>query len=288
MNMRARSFLFSFLFLTGAVAAYAQGQKPAEKWATLDGNKIRYYDIGNQKAKNALVLVHCWTCNVEFWKDTYAAFPNYRVIAMDLPGHGGSDKPKIDYSMDYFAKAVDTVMKEAGVKKAVFAGHSMGTPIIRRYYELYPQRTLGLVVVDGALLPFGPDRSEVDKFFAPLFTDYKTGAANFIDGMLETASPEIRPFIRSSMLATPDYVAQSAMKLMIDDAYATHGKLNVPVLAVMAPSPFWPKDIDAQYKAIAPNLDFQMWSGASHFLQMERPVEFNGQIKGFIIRNKLL
>lgn len=285
--MRVRKFLFALLVLAFSAAAFGQAQKPADNWLTFDGTKIRYYDIGNKKAKNALVLVHCWTCNVDFWKDNYNAFYDYRVIAMDLPGHGQSDKPKIDYSMDYFAKSVDAVMKKAGVKKAVLAGHSMGTPIIRRYYELYPDKTLGLVIVDGALLPFGP-RADVDKFFEPLFKDYKNGAVTFIDGMLQTADPKVRPFIRTSMLATPDYVAQSAMKLMTDDAYATHGKFNVPVLAVMAPSPYWPKDLEAQYKSLAPNLDFQSWTGVSHFLHMERPAEFNGAVKGFVVKNKLL
>jgi pimeloyl-ACP methyl ester carboxylesterase len=283
--MRAKGFIF--LFLIVAASAIAQGQKPADKWAKFEGNKVRYYDIGNTKSKTALVLIHCWTCNVEFWKDSYNGFPNYRVIAMDLPGHGGSDKPKIDYSMEYFAKSVDAVLKKAGVKKAVFAGHSMGTPIIRRYYELYPEKTLGLILVDGALLPFGP-RAEVDKFFDPLFKDYKGGAATFIDGMLHNAHAEVRPFIRSSMLATPDFVGSSAMKLMLDDAYATHGKIDVPVLAVMAPSEYWPKDVEQQYKTIAPKTDFQMWTGVSHFLHMEKPKDFNEQVSLFISKNKLL
>ena len=279
----------SILFLLIAVVAgFAQGQKPADKWAKFEGNKVRYYDIGNKKSKSALVLVHCWTCNIEFWKDSYNAFPSYRVIAMDLPGHGTSDKPKTDYSMEYFARSVDAVMKKAGVKKAVFAGHSMGTPIIRRYYELYPEKTLGLILVDGALLPFGP-RAEVDKFFEPLFKDYKGGAPTFIDGMLPpTVQPDLKAFVRSSMLATPDYVGSSAMKLMLDDAYATHGKIEVPVLAVMAPSDFWPADLKDRYVSVAPKTDFQMWTGVSHFLHMERPKKFNEQVTLFIAKNKLL
>ena len=278
----------SFLILLFSFPFFAQGATPKSKSVDFNGVKVNYYDIGNAKSKNALVLVHCWTCNVEFWKDSYNAFPNYRVIAIDLPGHGTSDKPKIDYSMEYFAKSVDAVMKKAGVKKAVLAGHSMGTPIIRRYYELYPEKTLGLVIVDGALLPFGPNRAEVEKFFEPLFKDYQAGAVTFIDGMLQTAKPEVRPFIRSSMLATPDYVGQSAMKMMLDDAYATHGKINVPVLAVMAPSPFWPKDLEQQYKAIAPDLDFVAWTGVSHVLFMERPKDFNDAVAAFIAKKKLM
>lgn len=260
---------------------------PKMKSIDFDGAKINYYDVGNTKAKNALVFVHCWTCNVEFWRDNFNAFPNYRVIAMDLPGHGTSDKPRIDYSMDYFARSVDAVMKKAGVKKAVLAGHSMGTPIIRRYYELYPAKTLGLVIVDGALLPFGP-RADVEKFFDPLFKDYKAGAPAFIDGMLPTVSAELKAFIRTSMLATPDYVGQSAMRLMLDDAYATHGKIDVPTLAVMAQTPFWPPELDAKYKAAVPDLDFRMWTGVSHFLQLEKPKEFNAAVAEFIAKKKLL
>ena len=206
---------------------------------------------------------------------------------MDLPGHGASDKPKIKYSIEYFARSVDAVMKKAGVKKAVFAGHSMGTPIIRRYYELYSEKTLGLIIVDGEILPFGP-RAEVDKFFNPLFTDYKNEAAKFVDGMLEPTNAELRPFIRSSMLATPDYVGSSAMKLMLDDSYATHRKIDVPVLAVMAPSVYWPANLKDQYSAIAPKIDFQMWTGVSHFLHMEKPKEFNELVALFLTKNKLL
>jgi pimeloyl-ACP methyl ester carboxylesterase len=280
-----RAGLVCLALIIATIGAYAQ--TPKAKWAEYDNVKIRYYDIGNKKSATALVLVHCWTCNVEFWKDNYNAFPEYRVIAMDLPGHGQSDKPKIDYSMEFFAKSVDAVMNKAGAKKAVFAGHSMGTPIIRKYYELYPEKTLGLIVVDGALLPFGP-RDEVDKFFEPLFKDYKTGVPAFVDSMLPTVEANLKSFIRVSMLATPDHVGTSAMKQMLDDAYATHGKINIPVLATMAPSPFWPKDMEQQYKTLAPNMEFRMWDGVSHFLHMEKPKEFNEQVRLFISKNKLL
>ena len=279
-----RSWIFIFLALFAASAA-AQ-QSPESNWVTVDGNKIRYYDIGNSKAKNAIVLVHCWTCNVEFWKDTYNAFPGYRVIAMDLPGHGESDKPKVDYTIDLFAKAVDGVMKHAGVKKAVLAGHSMGTPIIRKYHEMYPDKTLGLVIVDGALLPY-PNRAELEKFFEPFYADYKNTAPQFINGMLPKDTT-LAATIRTSMLSTPEHVATSAMRKMNDDSYAEHGKISVPTLAIMAPSPYWPENLEARYREVAPNLEFQMWQGTSHFLHMERPQWFNGQMKGWIIRNKLL
>jgi len=155
--MRLRGFAaIVLLVLVSATSAFAQSSKPESRWAKLDGTKIHYYDIGNGKSKDALVLIHGWTCNADFWKDSYNAFPNYRVIALDLPGHGQSDKPKVDYSMAYFARSVDAVMRKAGVKRAVFAGHSMGTPIAREFYRMHPDRTLGIIIVDGALRAFFP------------------------------------------------------------------------------------------------------------------------------------
>src|SRR5690348_6481016 len=77
---------------------------PKAKWTNFDGNKVYFYDIGNQRSKNAVIFIHGWTCSSDFWKDSYNAFPSYRVIAIDLPGHGKSDKPKLDYTMAYFAR----------------------------------------------------------------------------------------------------------------------------------------------------------------------------------------
>lgn len=287
--MRSRNQFAAVVFSLFSLCLPVAAQQPVAKanWAEYAGAKIRYYDIGNKKAKDALVFVHCWTCNVEFWKEQYNAFPNYRVIALDLPGHGESDKPKVDYTMEHFARAVDAVMKKAGVKRAVLAGHSMGTPVVRRYYELFPEKTAGLVIVDGALLPFGP-RDQVEKFFEPLQKDYKAGAATFIDGMLQTAHPEVRPFIRAGMLATPDHVGSSAMKFMLEDAYAAHGKINVPVLAVMAPNQMWPADLEQKYREVAPDLEFRKMDGVSHFLQLEKPADFNAILGEFIAKKKLL
>ena len=126
--MKSKTILLLSLLVLIVAARWVQGQTPKSEWAKYNGNKVHYYDIGNHKAKNALIFIHGWTCNADFWKDSYSAFPNYRVIAIDLPGHGQSDKPKVDYTMEYFARSIEAVMKKAKVQRAVLVGHSMGTP----------------------------------------------------------------------------------------------------------------------------------------------------------------
>jgi pimeloyl-ACP methyl ester carboxylesterase len=285
--MKALRF-FSIIALIFAFCSSVAVAKPKDKWADFDGAKIHYYDVGSSKNKNAIVFIHGWDCNADFWRDSMNAFPAYRVIALDLVGHGRSDKPeKADYTMEYFARSVEAVLKDAKVNQAVLVGHSMGTPVARQFYRLYPEQTLGMVIVDGGLRPFGP-KAQVEKFFEPLFKDYRGSAPKFIDGLLEPTRADLKPDIRAAMLTTPDYVAVSAMRGMIDDKIWKGDHIRVPVLAIMSSSTSWPADTNNYYLAIASNLDFKMWTGVSHFLMMEKPTEFNYAIQLFIAKNKLL
>lgn len=280
--MRKVSILL-FIFLTSTISALA---RTTDKYADFGGNKVFYRDAG--KGSKAIVFIHGWTCNADFWEKSINAFPEYRTIALDLPGHGRSDKPKTDYTMEYFAKAVEAVMKAAKVGKAVLVGHSMGTPVARQFYRLFPKKTLGIVIVDGGLRPF-VTKTEMEAFIAPLRANYKENAPKMLNGILMGVRDErLKTQISSAMLATPDYVALSAMEGMADEKIWTNDKINVPVLAILAESPYWKPDTDTFYASIAPNLDFRMWQGVSHFLMMEQPEVFNKAVKLFIAKNNLI
>ena len=256
--------------------------------ATLDGNKIHYESYG--AGREAIVLVHGWTCNLGFWSKQLPEFAKRtRVVAVDLPGHGQSDKPQVAYTMDLFARAVDAVLTDAGVDRAVLVGHSMGTPVIREFYRKYPKKTLALVVVDGPLRPFG-DKKMMDGFIAPLRgPNYKEQAAQFIDSMMgPEVSATLREQIKTSMLATPQHVVVSAMEGMAEESIWKQDKIGVPVLAILAKSPFWPADNEQFFRSIASNLDYQMWDGVTHFLMMVKPKEFNDAVAAFVQKNGLL
>jgi hypothetical protein len=124
-NLKRISFLFAISVLVLASASLSVAE---EKWAKLDNAKIHYVSEG--KGKEAVVLVHGWTCNLGHWRDQIPELSKRaRVIALDLPGHGMSDKPDTNYSMDYFAAAIDAVMKDAGVERAVH-GHACDPAVL--------------------------------------------------------------------------------------------------------------------------------------------------------------
>lgn len=293
---RLRAFLVA-LFCAAALALSADATPaPADKagagrsrFTKLDGMRVHYTDAG--RGDEALVFVHGWTCNLSFWRWQTPAFASRtRVIALDLPGHGESDKPQgIAYTMDLFARAIDATLKDAGVKRAVLVGHSMGTPIVRQFYRRFPDKTLALVLVDGGLRPFAP-RAQMEQFVAPLRgAGFKEAMPRMLDGMLQPVQSEtLRAEIRAAMLSTPQHVTVSAMDGMMDEAIFAEDQIKVPVLAVLARSPFWPPDNEQFFRKLAPDLDYRMWDGVSHFLMMDRPDEFNRTLIDFLAGRKLL
>jgi pimeloyl-ACP methyl ester carboxylesterase len=258
------------------------------RFTTLNGARIHYVNYG--KGSEALVLIHGWTCNLDNWRDQIPDFAKRnRVIAIDLPGHGQSDKPQITYSMDLFARAVEAVMRDAKVKRAVLVGHSMGTPIARQLYRKYPEKTLAIVIVDGALRPFG-DKALMDRLVAGFRSpNYREAGMQMFAGMMgPNLSAETQERIKASFLNTPQHVLVSAMEEMADASIWGEDKINVPVLAIMAKNPFYPPDLEQRYRSIAPRLDFQMWNGVGHFIMMEKPKEFNEAVLAFLDKNRLL
>src|SRR5436305_6227495 len=112
-----------------------------------DGAKVRYESYG--KGKEAVVFIHGWTCDLTFWRGQAPSYQKHRSLLIDLPGHGQSDKPEVDYSEERFALAVDAVMRDAGVERAVLVGHSMGGAVELTFLRLFPAKARAVVLVDA-------------------------------------------------------------------------------------------------------------------------------------------
>lgn len=286
MMMRMRWVLFAMLVLT-AMPVAATAKDGESKFATLDGAKIHYQSWGN--GNQAFVLVHGWTGELNHWRYQIPDLAKRaRVIALDLPGHGQSDKPQMAYTIEHFATAIDAVLREAKVDKAVVLGHSMGTPVARQFYRKYPQKTLAIVIVDGGLRPFG-DKAMRDGY-VKMFkgANYKEVGLQMFDQMTPVLSAEDRNAVKASMASTPQNVMVTAMESMNNEALYGNDKINVPVLAIMAKSPFWPPDTEQFLRSLASDLEYHMWEGVDHFLHLEKRKEFNDAVVAFVNKKNLL
>jgi pimeloyl-ACP methyl ester carboxylesterase len=102
---------------------------------------------GNGKS---ILCVHGITANCRCW-DVLASVlsPTYRVLAMDLRGRGGSDKPEKGYSLDHHIGDINCLMDDLGLDQVVLMGHSLGAFISLVFGATYPQRVDRIVLVDG-------------------------------------------------------------------------------------------------------------------------------------------
>ena len=261
----------------------------SSRFAVLDGHRIHYLSFG--KGDQAVVFIHGWTCDSTFWKMQAPVYENRRSLLIDLPGHGLSDKPRIPYTMEMFARAVNAVMADAKVRPATLVGHSMGTPVAIEFLRLFPRRVAGLVIVDGFVPQPPNDDSEratenqrkqlADSFRGP---NYKTFASRMLDFMFtEQTPPALREQITAKMLRAPQYVMASAMEGMVSMPPVTESWPKLPVVAMMVKrynSALYEDFLKEHFHLV----DYRDFEGAGHFLMLEQPAAFNELLERFLDR----
>ncbi|NRT14221.1 pimeloyl-ACP methyl ester carboxylesterase [Flavobacterium sp. 28A] len=108
---------------------------------------IAYTDTGKG---TAIVLLHGFLENQQMWDSYIVPFTKkYRVITIDLLGHGATECLGYVHSMEDNADAVHAVLSELRIRKAIFIGHSMGGYVALAFAELYPDFIKGLVLLNS-------------------------------------------------------------------------------------------------------------------------------------------
>lgn len=116
-----------------------------EDFAEFKKIKVGYTDEGKGRV---IVLLHGFLGSRKMW-DVYvkALSKNFRVIAIDLPGHGVTPSIGYYHSMEMLAQSVKAVLDKIGVRKYIIAGHSMGGYTTLAFAELFPENISGICLV---------------------------------------------------------------------------------------------------------------------------------------------
>lgn len=288
-----RPLLAIFLILAFTATGLCAPEMPElpSVFAPFGEEKVHYKRTGEEKT--AVVFIHGWSCDHTVWRYQVAALKGaFEAVLVDLPGHGKSSAPKIDYTPEHFAASVLAVMEHAGLTKAVLVGHSMGYSVAREFARQYPGKALGICIVDGFYLEIPEEpaarkqwRIGVDAFLAGITGDNREEFLKpFIDSLFVPSSPEgLKAEISEMVMRTPPRVANSAMKEIFEPGVWTKFSATVPVLAIYAESPDIPKDIRSHLKSRYKRLSFYQWADVGHFLMMEKPDLFNRIFLGFLI-----
>jgi pimeloyl-ACP methyl ester carboxylesterase len=115
---------------------------------------IRAIECGDRGSERIVFCVHGWACSVYSYRRLMPLLADrgMRVVAIDLAGHGLSEKPDDVrfYSLDAQVETVFAAMQALGIERCVLAGHSMGGPICARAAVLAPDRVSGLALLAPA------------------------------------------------------------------------------------------------------------------------------------------
>jgi pimeloyl-ACP methyl ester carboxylesterase len=299
MNARARGLYWSFfgfavlaICCSGLAAGADENSVKAEShFARFGTNKIHYLIEG--KGTNTILFVHGWGCDAGFWREQVPVFADKaRLVRIDLPGHGESDKPEADYTMDYFADAVIAVMRDSKAEKTTLVGHSMAAPVICKVYAKAPERVAGLVAVDGFLRRPKVSAEQAEAIAAPYRKpEYREQVKQMLSFMFPNPGTEgLRDHVTEEMLKTPQHVLASAMGEMFNLKQPAWdlAKVNVPVMSINAKSPMWTQNYEEYVRSLSAKADYRLIEGTGHFVMLEKPSEFNSALMEMLAKFDLL
>ena len=126
------------------------------KTVLFKGVPVTYSDKGKGRV---LVLLHGFLGSHAVWKNTAQDLSkSYRVIAIDLPGHGSTPCIGYAHSMDLMAKCVKTVLDKLKLKKYLLVGHSMGGYVALAFADLFPDALKGLCLFHSTAYADSPEK----------------------------------------------------------------------------------------------------------------------------------
>jgi pimeloyl-ACP methyl ester carboxylesterase len=257
-----RWFILVFFWSTAALAQ--------DRFFDSAGVRIRYVDHG---AGLPVVLIHGFTANIErSWIET-GVLPDlardYRVIALDLRGHGGSDKPRDPRAYDDIGLDVIRLLDHLEISRAHVVGYSLGGIIVAKLLTTHSERFLSAVLGAAAYRRGRSERSDREAEAAAREIEAGVYRALVVSTAPTDEPPPDEAAIRQrsrDIAGSNDILAHAALMrarraLLVTDAEIA--AVRVPALAVAgAADPALPRIRAMQ--AVWPGLELQIVPGAAH------------------------
>lgn len=265
--------------------AEADAAKPRELDA--GGSRLRYLDLGDGPDA-PILLLHGFGADLNTWMFTQPALAEARrVVALDLPGHGGSTKEVGAGGAESLSKIAERALDALGIERAHFVGHSMGGAIAASLAVQQPERAASLTLIASAGL--GPEIN-----------------AAFIDGFVRASRRREATEVLGLLVYDPALVSRT----MVEDVLRYKRLDGVPAALTKIAETWFPggkQSLDlgervsalslpvqiiwgredriippSHGEALAPRLPVHIIEQAGHLPHMEKASEVNRLISRFV------
>jgi pimeloyl-ACP methyl ester carboxylesterase len=261
-----------------------------------DGERLAYIDMG-QHAGPSVVLIHGYTDNARDWVPMLPyVSKRYRLILVDIRGHGQSRKPECCYTRLDFAYDIKLLLDALGVRKADIVGHSLGSIIAQTFAEYWPERTAHVVLISstGGSPPGMPKKApqfdfaaEIRKLKEPIEAD-----SPFMIAWWDSPTPVDPDFIRrqrkdAAGIPLRVWLAVLDQGLpannMYGDLQSTLPRLQAPTLLIWgSKDPIMEEDVRQSLRDALPGAKVRIFEGLGHNPFWEDPRGVADAINAFL------
>lgn len=251
---------------------------------------LRYADFRASRQKSTLVLLHGIGASADRWSSVAPTLSRYyQLIIPDIVGFGYSDKPTIEYTMDFFVKFFEDFLRKLEVARLSIIGTSFGGYLATVF------TIRNLEKVDKLILaaPAGAMRTStrvLDQYImAALYPTYENTNRAFRDMAYEpsvVSEETIRDFMNRMRLPNAKYAFMSTLLAIRDskDISGRLSKISVPTLLIWgANDRMIPLAYSREYTEI-PNSQLTIIDNCGHTPFVEKPAEFNNIVLKFLER----
>jgi pimeloyl-ACP methyl ester carboxylesterase len=229
-----------------------------------------------------VIFVHSLAGNTSHWSAQLEHLrKERRAVALDIRGHGNSESPKDgNFAIESLANDIDVVADELGLKRFVLVGHSSGGTVAIAYASAHPKKVTGLLLAD----PSGDARKipaeQVNLLIEALESDsYSKAIEDYYDMLLTGSRPTVREKVIQDLRNTQRETVIGIFKSTIPYDPLTPLQLykgpKLSVVTSLNDAPFSLHNLDTDLPHI-------QVTGTGHWLQMDKPEEFNRILDDFL------
>jgi sigma-B regulation protein RsbQ len=272
-------FIFALPFVLAGCTPNAKA--PENKIIRRDNADISYHIYGDGGA--TLLFVHGSYANQTYWDEQVKYFsPDYKVVTMDLPGHGESGKERKYWTVSGFAGDVYSIIKRLNLKNVILIGHSLGGDINLIEATAHPKNIIGFIGIDN-----------FKNAAMPIPTQYQKQADQILSDLKKNFSGTNEKYVRIA-LVTPETPQPVTDRVITDfrngympmgqeitpqvfDLYKTEKRL-LPQLKLklhLINVDYTPTNEKPLKKYARGGYDVKHMKGTSHYPMLENPQELN-------------
>ncbi|MCX6173196.1 MAG: alpha/beta hydrolase [Ignavibacteriales bacterium] len=265
------SLLFIYLLL---FIATSFSEAKTEKVRSKDGVEIAYVVKG--KGEPALVFVHGWCWDKSIWENQVNVFSSkYKVITIDLAGHGESGSNRKDWTMRAFGEDIASVVNKLKLEKVILVGHSMGGNIILEAAKTLGNKVIGLIGADTfQKFEEGEPADLAEKYLSTFKDNFVGSTKEYVKLLfLETSDSTLVERAIKKMTSAPQKIAIDILRNSYKyNSIKAVKDLQIPIVSINCDQ--FPVNLDENLK-VTKNFKVKKMHGVGHFVMLEDPNRFN-------------